>query len=267
MAAEARSTKFMLGVAEVMIGPRDKLHELNPAEHSLGLVKNFNADAQREKTSLTQGVQNTVIFERTTGVTSTASCEVYEYTPKNLAYALSLEGSQFQAVTGTARTLTAPGVNNSDKTHTLTTDSPVDAQTLVIGGFVTIREPNDNNITLAKIQQVTPSLILQVDVGTKIFDTGSVVQACHVLDIGKSGESSEYAAKVVGQLTDGTWVMLLYPRISITSGLAMAFQTDNYGNMPFEFTPMQLIPGDKYYSEFSGRLAKLTMDATKSAIV
>lgn len=267
MAGEARSTNFMLGVAEVMIGPRDKLHELNPAEHSLGLVKNFNATSQREKTSLTQGVQNAIIFERTTGITSSASCEVYEYTPKNLAYALSLEGSGFQTVTGMARTMTAIGVNNSDNTHTLTTDTPATPQTLTVGGFVTIREPNDNNITLAKVQQVTPTLIVKVDVGTKVFASGSVIQACHVLDIGKSGESSEYAAKVVGQLSDGTWMTLLYPRISITSGLSMAFQTDNYGNMPFEFTPMQLIPGDKYYSEFSGRLAKLAMDATKSAIV
>ncbi|MDD4864778.1 MAG: hypothetical protein PHE38_12305 [Alishewanella agri] len=266
MAGDARTTNFMLGTAEVMIGPRDKMHELNPEQHSLGLVKNFNAEAQKENTDLGQGVQNVTIFTRTTGITSRASCEVYEYTAKNLAYALSLEGSQFQPITGTVRKLTAASVNGADKTHTLTADSPVDAQALVIGGYVTLREPQNNNITLAKIQQITPALIVEVDVGTKIFPVGTEVQACHVLAVGSSAESEEFAAKIVGQLADGTWVTLLYPRIRITSGMSMAFQTDNYGNMPFEFTPMRLVAGDKYFDEMNGRLANLVLNGAKSAI-
>lgn len=266
MAGDAKTTNFMLGVAEVMIGPRSKMHELNPQEHGLGLVKNFNAEATKENTDLGQGVQNVTIFTRTTGVTSRASCEVYEYTAKNLAYALSLEGSQFQPITGTVRKLTAASVNNADKTHNLTSDSPVDAQALVIGGHVTLREPSNNNITLAKIIQVTPQLIVEVDVGTKIFPQGTEVQSCHVLAVGSSAEAEEYAAKITGQLADGTWVTLLYPRIRITSGLSMAFQTDNYGNMPFEFTPMRLVAGDKYFEEMQGRLANLVLNGAKSAI-
>lgn len=266
MAGEARTTNFMLGTAEVMIGPRALMHELNPTEHSLGLVKNFNAEASKENTDLGQGVQNVTVFTRTTGVTARASCEVYEYTAKNLAYALSLEGSTFAPITGTVRKLTAPSVNNADKTHNLTVDAPVDAQVLTIGSYVTLREPSNNNITLAKVQQVTPSLIVEVDAGSKVFAANTEVQACHVLAVGSSVEAEEFSAKIVGQLADGTWVTLLYPRVRITSGLSMAFQTDNYGNMPFEFTPMRLVAGDKFFDEMNGRLANLVLNGAKSAI-
>lgn len=266
MAGEARTTNFMLGTAEVMIGPRSMMHELNPEQHSLGLVKNFNAEANKENTDLGQGVQNVTIFTRTTGITSRASCEVYEYTPKNIAYALSLEGSTFQAIEGTPYLLTAASTNGADKTHTLVHNVAVDGQPLTVGAFVTLREPNNNNITLAKITQVTPALIVEVDVGTKIFPIGTEMQVAHVLAMGSSAESEEFAAKVTGQLADGTWVTMLFPRIRITSGFTMAFSTDNYGNMPFEFTPMRLVPGDKYYAEMQGRLANMVMNGAKSAI-
>lgn len=269
MAGEAKTTNFMLGTAEVMIGPRSMMHELNPADHGLGLVKNFNAEAQKENTDLGQGVQNVTVFTRTTGITSRASCEVYEYTSKNLAYALSLEGSNFQPIPGVPVTLTAPSTNGADKTHTLVVSTPTlpaVAQVMVVGAHVTLREPSNNNITLAKIQQVSPAIIVEVDVGDKIFPVGTEVQVCHVLAVGSSAESEEFAAKVVGQLADGVWVTLLYPRVRITSGMSMAFQTDNYGNMPFEFTPMRLVAGDKYFEEMQGRLANLVLNGAKSAI-
>lgn len=268
MAGDARTTNFMLGTAEVMIGPRDKLYELNPEEHSMGLVKNFVAEANKEYTELGQGVQNTTVFTRTTGSTNRASCEVYEYTAKNLAYALSLDGTQFGAKPGDPHVSTAESTNGADGTHTLSLNEPAEPQVLEVGDYVTLREPQNNNVTIAKVQSKTASsLVVQVDVGTKEFPAGTLVQACNVLDVGTNSEATEYAAKVVGQLADGTWVSLFFPRVRITSGLSMAFQTDNYGNLPFEFRPMQPVAGDKFYADFRGRVAKLAMDAKASEIV
>lgn len=268
MAGEARSSNFMLGTATVMIGPRDKLYELNPQEHSLGLVKNFVCESTKEQLELGQGVQNTTVFTRSTGSTTRGTFEAYEYTPKNLAYALSLDGGSVMDKPGTPRKTTALSTNGSDGTHTLTVDSPTTPQTIAIGDFVTLREPSNNNVYLAKVQQVTPSMIVRVDVGnTKKFEIGTVVQACNVLAVGNSSESEEYAAKVVGQMADGTWVSLFFPRIRITSGMTLAFSTDNYGNQPFEFKPMQLIAGEKFYADYAGKMANLVIDGTKSPIV
>lgn len=268
MSGEARSTNFMLGTATVMIGPRDKLNELNPVEHSLGLVKNFVCESSKESLDLGQGVQNTTVFTRATGSTTRATFEAYEYTPKNLAYALSLDGGSVVDKPGTPRKSTAQSTNGGDGTHTLTTDTPATPQTIAVGDFVTLREPSTNNIYLAKVQQASPSLIVKVDVGnTKKFEAGTVIQACNVLAVGTSAEAEEYAAKVVGQLADGTWVSLFFPRIRITSGMTMAFSTDNYGNQPFEFKPMQLVQGDKFYADYAGKMANLVIDGVKSAVV
>ena len=42
MAGEAKTDSFMLGAATVMIGAMADLYDLNPTDHSIGLVKNFS---------------------------------------------------------------------------------------------------------------------------------------------------------------------------------------------------------------------------------
>lgn len=266
MAGEARTTNFMLGTAEVMIGPRDKLYELTPEENSVGLVKNFVAEATKEQVELGQGVQNTLVHIRNTGSTARASCEMYEFTSRNLAYALSLDGSSFVDVPGDVKTLTAESTV-AGALHTLTTDTPATPQAIAIGDTVMLREPGSQNINMGTVTAIAPNLIVRCDTGTRKFPVGTVVSRCDVLAVGSNSESEEYAAKVTGQLADGTWISIFYPRIRITSGLTMAFQTDNYGNMPLEWRPMQLVSTDKYYDDFKGRLASLAKDTVKSSLV
>lgn len=266
MTGFARTTNFMLGTAEVMIGPRDKLYEFTPDQNAIGLVKNFVCEVTRDQVELGQGVQNTLVHIRSTGSTARASCEMYEYTSKNLAYALSLDGSSFVDVPGTPRTTTALSTLNSTL-HTLTTDTPATPQTFAIGNTVMLREPNSNNINIGVLTAITPNLIVRCDTGTRQFPIGTVVSRCDVLAMGSTAEATEYAAKVTGQLADGTWVSLLFPRIRITSGMTMAFQTDNYGNMPLEWRPMQLVSTDKYFNDFQNRVANFAKDTVKSAVI
>lgn len=266
MAGEARTTNFMLGTAEVMIGPRDKLYEFTPDLNSVGLVKNFVCEVTRDQVELGQGISNTLVHIRNAGSTARASCELYEYTSKNLAYALSLDGSTFVDVPGNPKTSTALSTLNA-KLHTFTTDSPSTPQTYAIGNTVMLREPNSQNINIGKVTAITPNLIVECDTGTRQFPIGTVISRCDVLAMGSTNEATEYAAKVTGQLADGTWIAILFPRIRITSGLNMAFQTDNYGNMPLEWRPMQLVSTDKYYSDFNNRVANLAKDTVKSALV
>ena len=92
-AGSAKSKAFNLGTAAVMIGPRDQVMDLTPQEHSVGLVKNFTISSSDSYTDLNQGVRNNIVYSVKTGSEITATMEVYEYTPKNLNYALGLESS------------------------------------------------------------------------------------------------------------------------------------------------------------------------------
>jgi hypothetical protein len=267
--SEAKSKNFMLSSATVMIGEREKLMELNPSEHSIGLVKNFNVNNDRSSTDLTAGVTNDLVFTMTTGSETRASMEMYEYTAKNMAYALGLSGFDISEVTGDPFIVNAIGTNNSDKTHDLVVTEGSTPQPLADGDMISIRFPDDDNIILAKATDTsgvssTGALTVQVDIGAVIIPAGSVIQRVSVLELGTTEEQTELAAKVTGQLADGTWITLLNPRIKVSSGFAAAFSSENYGNMAFEWKNLKVLPGEPFYADYKGMAGKLLKDATAS---
>ena len=75
-AGSAKTEKFNLGAATVMIGPKDQVLDFTPEKNSIGLVKNFTFSANDTYLDLTQGVRNTVVYSVKTGSEITASMEV-----------------------------------------------------------------------------------------------------------------------------------------------------------------------------------------------
>lgn len=92
MSGDAKTSTFMLGTATVMVGPQASLWDLQPTQHSIGLVKNFKLTGDPSYTKLTQGVKNTTVASVLTGNTVHASMEVYEHTLQNLIYSVGLDG-------------------------------------------------------------------------------------------------------------------------------------------------------------------------------
>ena len=80
------TNQFNIGVSTVMVGPMDKVLDLTPEEHSIGLIKNFSLTSETNEVTLTQGLRNTQVDSQVTGVTTRMSMEVYEYTAKNLKH-------------------------------------------------------------------------------------------------------------------------------------------------------------------------------------
>ncbi|TIT61156.1 MAG: hypothetical protein E5W90_32965, partial [Mesorhizobium sp.] len=74
MAGNAKTNKFLLSTATVMLGALADLHKLNPAEHSIGLVKNFQLTGEAQFTELTQGIRNAVVMSVRTGEGLKTSC-------------------------------------------------------------------------------------------------------------------------------------------------------------------------------------------------
>lgn len=276
MAADAKTTNFMLGVAEVMIGKMSELYDLNPATHGIGLVKNFTVEATKDRTELTQGRTNDLVFSMTTSANTRCNMEVYEYTVKNMAYALGLEGGSLTEATGDALTV---GSSSSFSAGSVTL-SLVDAtnqQNPSVGDYVSIRNPSTENIILGKVSAVsgisagtTSTASITIDIAdtnsSQTIASGSLISIVNVLDIGSTDVDNDFAAKVSGQLANGKWVTLLFPKIRITSGLSLAFSTDNFGNIPFEFSPLKASASDPYYAEFKGTAAKLVLDSVTAPL-
>lgn len=251
MAGTALTDNFMLSTATVMIGPVTALHDLNPVDHSIGLVKNFQVSSEPAYTELTQGVKGTIVFSTLTSNPVRASMEVYEYTAKNLNFALGLDGTNVNALS--VSTTTTGAVAASPAVSVL----PVTSATgITAGKTLLIDKNNDDDFVIRKVVSVA-SLNVTVDKPLPALASGVTVYVVNVVDIGSKADQPFLSAKVAGKLANGKHVVILFPKIRITKGFNMQFTSDNYGNMPFEFAIYDLVSTDDAYAYFGGASAKI----------
>lgn len=262
MPGAARTKSFMLSTATVMVGPQADLMKLNPAEHSLGLVKNFQMSADPTFVELTQGIKNTVVMSVKNGEGIKCSFEAYEYTLRNLAYGAGYDasGTAFDPNDTIWVTDTDIVTNN-----TITIPSDVTA-TLAVGDYIFLQKGVDDIVHIAKVLSRVFSagkttIVFATGYETKAgasFPTGSRVGKVKRIDLGTTQAQVELAAKIVGLMPkDNAPFTILLPRMKITKGLSAAFQSDNFGNLPWELTPYNGVAGDPLYSEFGDAVAVL----------
>lgn len=250
MAGEAKTNAFMLGTATVMIGAQSELFSLAPDTHSIGLVKNFTMTSEPGYTDLTQGVKNTIVYSVMTSNTVRAQMEVYEYTSKNISYALGLNGGSLNAQT-TGSTL------GTAYTALGATISVVSATGLVVGDYIAIQEGTDDKVFFRKITTVATNVLTLSSSVPVNLAVGTFVRKVNAIDIGSKADQPFLCAKIVGTIADGTEIGILVPKLRVTNGFTMGFVTDNYGNLPFEFTVYDLVSTDPNYAEFNGKQAML----------
>lgn len=388
-AGSAKTNKFNLGAATVMIGPRDQVLDFTPEKNSIGLVKNFSFSSNDQYIDLTQGVRNTIVYSVKTGSEITASMEVYEYTSKNLAYALGLEG--YELVEGANMTLASA----VDGTQTVTNITAIagegaTADDVVVGDYITIqgnKSSNEDLVFISKVSAVTfntatapevaasgtigdlirafnniraglltttggklvvnagstenismsaafatafgftgtevsgmirmegngpvtgtvgisrnqalstvglnvndttlaididstevaavtikttPSTITTANFAITLdraipqgftFAAGDRVHKANLIPVGSAESQPMLAAKVIGILPEEKKpVTVIIPKMRITNGFNLSFQTDQYGNMPYEFTPFEQVPDDPLYDQFGDKGMAFILD-------
>jgi hypothetical protein len=260
MAGDAKTNAFMLATATVMVGPTNKLFDLNPAEHSIGLVKNFQVQADPSYVELTQGVKNTLVYSVLNANPVKCTMEVYEYTAKNLAYGLGLDGSTLDTI-ATNHTVKTQIVGDGATTHTVAIDSATDISSeFPVGSWVILQEVGGTDLVfVAKVQSVAyATLVLTItldrDVPTGMtFDVGSLISKTYRINVGSRADQPFLAAKIVGIMPQGNEpIVLLVPKMRVTKGFSVAFHTDQFGNMPFEFSPYDLVSSDPNFADFNG---------------
>jgi len=252
MVGDAKTNSFMLGTATVMLGPQVDLFNLNPADHSIGLVKNFSMTSEPSYTDLTQGVKNQIVYSVMTSNVVKAQMEVYEYTSKNLTYALGLDGAAV-APTTVASTLAA-AVVAADTSVTVQTGA---GASFTVGDWIMIREAATDHIYVRQITNIVGDVLSFTHPLPKAIPAGGSVKVVNTVDIGSKADQPFHAAKIVGALANGDMVSILIPKVRVTNGFTLGFTTDNWGNLPFEFTVYDLVSSDPNYAEFQGRQAML----------
>jgi hypothetical protein len=247
MAGEAKTTEFMLGTATVMLGPQAELLDLNPADHSLGLVKNVSITAEPQYTELMQGVKNTIVYSVMTQNSVRASMEVYEYTGQNLMYALGLDGSGYTAATGAS---TTAGVTAIEAVSiTLVEDG---GAAFSVGDWIMIVLGEDD-VIIRKITGITDDALTFAGPLEKAVPAGSVVKVSKTIDVGSKENQPFLGCKIVGVTAENEPITILFPKVRIVNGFNLTFSTQEFGNLPFELTIYDLVSTDPLYADFRDR--------------
>lgn len=247
MPGEAKSEVFMLGTATVMVGPMANVFDLNPLEHSIGLVKNVTMTSEPSYTDLSQGIRNSLVYSVMTGNTVRASMEVYEYTSKNIAYSLGLEGGKatpVEVMTTTSAAIAAAA----------TTVAVTSATGITVGSWIVIGDGDD--VTIRQVTAVATNSLTVASIPKAIL-AGAKVRVAAAIDIGSKSNQPFFGVKIVGVDVAGAPISLILPKVRITNGFSLAFTSDDYGNLPFEMTLYDLVATDTLFPQFSNKQAQL----------
>lgn len=242
----AQTNKFMLGTATVMLGAPADLFDLTPSD-SIGLVKNFTISSDPAYTELTQGIKNQTVFSVMTANPCRATMEAFEFTAQNLGYALGLT----EALSGLSPLSVTTATNGA-------TASPTDIHvgvdsiaSLAAGDYVMFDLGNDH-VLVRKLSDASSGILTVTLAFAEVIPDNTPVSKVNMISGGSKEDQPFYSAKIVGKLADGEKVMLLLPKVRISKGFNMAFQSDQYGNLPIELTLYDLVNSDTFYTEFNG---------------
>lgn len=261
MAGEAITNRFMLGTATVSIGPMADLQDLGVAQ-SLGLAKNLTLKSTPKFTDLSQGVKNTLVASVMTGNDLEVSGEIYEYTAKNLAYSLGLDGSTYvEAAVST--TLTA-------ETALLSAVLNVTSATgITAGKWLSVHANALDQIFIRKVVSVAALAVTVSSDFPVAIPSGAKVQVVDMVPAGSKKDQPYLGCKIVGQIADGSWITILLGKVRITSGISMAFKTEGFDNIPFKLSVFDLVSTDPNLALFTeaatGDVVKAMIFSTPSA--
>lgn len=248
MAGEALTSKFMLGTATLMLGPVADLFDLNVAEHSVGLAKNVTMKSTPGFIELTQGVKNNTVYSVMNSNKVMVNAEVYEYTSKNIAYSLGLDGSALVPTTISTTVDTAMALVSGATDEAILVDATTG---WAVNDWMMIQVGNEDQVFLRKVVSIQADTSLTTDAGLPVaLPVGTTVKKSNIVGVGSKADQPYLAAKIVGTIADGSEIAILIPKVRITSGASLAFKTDAYDNIPLELTVYDLVATDPNYTTF-----------------
>lgn len=248
--ADVKDPKFLIGNATVMLAPYDENpFGLTPDEHSIGMVKAVTLEQQADQITLRNGIQQITVDSMKSNVNMTTTFEGYEFSARNMLYALGLQGAVVKRLRGK---LTAAVLANAT---TMTVESypvPGDPTSLIdavgdlpVGATLLVQKADqpDNVIPLKITATTTGTGPYVVTFGTSkptgiTFAVDDVVWIVNEIDAGSTEQDQYFCAKIVGTLSaNNEPIVVIMPKVRIGRGFNLSFSETDYSNMPFELTP------------------------------
>lgn len=254
MAAQPKTNQFMIGEATMMVGAMADVFNLMPDKHGLGLTKNLAVKVETGSVDLTAGIAQTPVFSIQNQFNPMASCEVYEYTARNLAYGLGLDasGAAYDPIAaGDAGPFSLSAASAAAST-TVALTAGMGAK-FTAGDWVVLQQSEDYVFAAKVVSIATDTLTIDraIPAGlTFATATTTVYRARNIAAVG--GQNNFLAVKAVAIMPkDKRPVPILFPKVRITRGFDLSTGASDFSNLPFEFQPFPLTPEDALYSSFA----------------
>lgn len=237
---------FVLNEATLMIGPLGSAMDLTEEKHSFGLFKNMAITNDKTFQPLNQGVRQEPVAQVLTGDNWTFAGNGYEYNPRTIMYALGQAGYTADPTAPRVKvSVTAPAAVGES---TITVDVSTG---LAVDDWITLSPLNGNSDGLAyKIKTLALNvitldrkLVAAVAVGDKIVKSTLIMTN----DQASCSGANYYSAKIVSADVNCNPIVIVAPKIQITSGLNLTFGVSDYASMGFQATPMALTRKDAGY--------------------
>lgn len=238
---------FVLNEATLMIGALGQAQDLTEDEHSVGLFKNLAVAQEKTYQSLSQGVRQDVVDQQLTGDNWTISGNGYEYNPRTIMYALGQNGYSADPLAERVKLrVTAPAAIGEEE---VTVDS---ATGITAGDWVILSSTVGGTDGLAyQVKNVTTNkitldrkLVAPVAIGDKLVKSTLILTN----DDESCSGVTYHSAKIVSADVHCNPIVILIPKIQITSGLNLNFGVSDYSNMAFQGTPMASTRRDASYN-------------------
>ncbi|QHJ78645.1 MAG: hypothetical protein [Caudoviricetes sp.] len=241
---------FVLNEATLMIGALGSALDLTEEKHSFGLFKNMAITNDKTFQPLNQGVRQETVHQTLTADNWTLAGNGYEYNPRTIMYALGQAGYTADPTVSRVKTTVTNPASTDESTLTL-----ADVTGLKVDDWIVLSTINGNSDGLAyKIKSIANNavtldrkLVSPVAVGDKVVKSTLIMTN----DPDSCSGANYYSAKIVSADVNCNPIVIIVPKIQITSGLNLTFGVSDYANMGFQATPMALTRKDAGYDWYA----------------
>ena len=240
---------FVLNEATLMIGALGQAMDLTEEKHSLGLFKNLAVSNEKTYQPLTQGVRQDVVHQTLTGDNWTVSGNGYEYNPRTIMYSLGQDGYTVDPLAPRVRhSVTAPAAVGTDE---LTLDATTG---IAVGDWIILYpQVGDNNGLAYKIEAIATNVVtLDRDLVSPVAVGDEIVKSTliNTNDPTSCSGAKYFSAKIVSSDVNCNPIILIAPKVQVTSGMNLAFGSTDYANIAYQLIAMALTKQDAGYEEY-----------------
>ena len=119
------------------------------------------------------------------------------------------------------------------------------------------KNDNEDDFVVRTVTAVAADTITVDKAFADTINAGVEVLKVSRIDIGSKEDQAFFSAKIAGKAVNGEPIVILIPKMRIVQGFNIGFSSDDYANMPFEFTLYDQVPADPYYAFSKGAMAHL----------